>query len=134
TASAYRRARSSLSSHLMTWPILRWAYLFSPLFFFNDTPPTEIYTLSLHDALPISDGSARSRRPSCGTASPSRSATCARPPWTSTSERTSAARRRTTSSASTSSASGSCSRQDEITESLRHVEVRRIGEGRTPGG
>src|SRR5438128_11875638 len=24
------------------------------LFFFNDTPPTEIYTLSLHDALPIS--------------------------------------------------------------------------------
>src|SRR5205809_7423848 len=27
----------------------------SPLFFFfKDTPPTEIYTLSLHDALPIS--------------------------------------------------------------------------------
>src|SRR5439155_22489934 len=26
----------------------------SILFFFNDTPPTEIYTLSLHDALPIS--------------------------------------------------------------------------------
>src|SRR4051812_49556801 len=25
------------------------------IFFFNDTPPTEIYTLSLHDALPISD-------------------------------------------------------------------------------
>src|SRR5438876_3049168 len=25
-------------------------------FFFNDTPPTEIYTLSLHDALPISTG------------------------------------------------------------------------------
>src|SRR6266581_957992 len=25
-------------------------------FFFNDTAPTEIYTLSLHDALPISDG------------------------------------------------------------------------------
>src|SRR2546430_7426709 len=24
-------------------------------FFFNDTPPTEIYPLSLHDALPISD-------------------------------------------------------------------------------
>src|SRR4051794_41307786 len=23
------------------------------VFFFNDTPPTEIYTLSLHDALPI---------------------------------------------------------------------------------
>src|SRR5438876_2120963 len=25
------------------------------LFFFNDTPTTEIYTLSLHDALPISN-------------------------------------------------------------------------------
>src|SRR2546429_6729657 len=25
-----------------------------PFFFFNDTPTTEIYTLSLHDALPIS--------------------------------------------------------------------------------
>src|SRR5690606_41006136 len=32
-------------------------YVFPPvflgLFFFNHTPPTEIYTLSLHDALPI---------------------------------------------------------------------------------
>src|SRR6266496_5407681 len=28
--------------------------LFSPCFFFNDTATTEIYTLSLHDALPIS--------------------------------------------------------------------------------
>src|SRR5258708_14496839 len=28
-------------------------------FFFNDTATTEIYTLSLHDALPISDGGAR---------------------------------------------------------------------------
>src|SRR5437588_9018441 len=28
--------------------------LFLLFFFFNDTPPTEIYTLSLHDALPIS--------------------------------------------------------------------------------
>src|SRR5438105_6461939 len=28
--------------------------LSSPLFFFNDTATTEIYTLSLHDALPIS--------------------------------------------------------------------------------
>src|SRR5688572_32489386 len=27
--------------------------VFSFLFFFNDTAPTEIYTLSLHDALPI---------------------------------------------------------------------------------
>src|SRR2546427_10773600 len=28
-------------------------------FFFNDTATTEIYTLSLHDALPISKGTAR---------------------------------------------------------------------------
>src|SRR2546425_7101385 len=27
---------------------------YSPFFFFNDTATTEIYTLSLHDALPIS--------------------------------------------------------------------------------
>src|SRR5438067_6601140 len=33
-------------------------------FFFNDPPPTEIYTLSLHDALPISRplGAPRARR------------------------------------------------------------------------
>src|SRR3970282_2020388 len=30
-----------------------------PLFFFNDTAPTEIYTLPLHDALPISVVAAR---------------------------------------------------------------------------
>src|SRR2546428_7573227 len=30
-----------------------------PFFFFNDTATTEIYTLSLHDALPISSGSDR---------------------------------------------------------------------------
>src|SRR5258708_31463244 len=29
-------------------------HLSSPIFFFNDTATTEIYTLSLHDALPIS--------------------------------------------------------------------------------
>src|SRR5215216_8164888 len=45
-------------------------------FFFNDTATTEIYTLSLHDALPISHGpaggggsarAARSRHPGGGT-------------------------------------------------------------------
>src|SRR5260221_14467134 len=40
---------------------------FPPFFFFNDTATTEIYTLSLHDALPIScprrpPGIARLRR------------------------------------------------------------------------
>src|SRR5256885_17086522 len=34
------------------------SYIF---FFFNDTATTEIYTLSLHDALPISAGSRRRR-------------------------------------------------------------------------
>src|SRR2546426_6104968 len=33
----------------------------SIFFFFNDTATTEIYTLSLHDALPISHPSARER-------------------------------------------------------------------------
>src|SRR2546422_6556845 len=35
---------------------------FSFFFFFNDTATTEIYTLSLHDALPISSRLARARR------------------------------------------------------------------------
>src|SRR5207237_10610369 len=34
---------------------------FSFYFFFNDPPPTELYTLSLHDALPISTISASRR-------------------------------------------------------------------------
>src|SRR5829696_7213034 len=34
----------------------------SVLFFFNDTATTEIYTLSLHDALPISGSSSREGR------------------------------------------------------------------------
>src|SRR5436853_7093740 len=33
------------------------------LFFFNDTATTEIYTLSLHDALPISSTSTHESRP-----------------------------------------------------------------------
>src|SRR2546427_5803734 len=35
----------------------------STFFFFNDTATTEIYTLSLHDALPISQPAALSRPP-----------------------------------------------------------------------
>src|SRR5205807_8174870 len=38
----------------------------SMFFFFNDTATTEIYTLSLHDALPISAGPPRSARSPCG--------------------------------------------------------------------
>src|SRR2546430_8625622 len=40
-----------------------------PVFFFNDTATTEIYTLSLHDALPISGPRPRCRgrcHPPCG--------------------------------------------------------------------
>src|SRR2546427_3484104 len=40
------------------WQALNW------LFFFNDTATTEIYTLSLHDALPISTPPWRRCRPS----------------------------------------------------------------------
>src|SRR2546422_7110837 len=35
--------------------IMYWFLLFFFFFFFNDTATTEIYTLSLHDALPIWD-------------------------------------------------------------------------------
>src|SRR5947209_12032074 len=38
------------------------SFFFFFLFFFNDTAPTEIYTLSLHDALPIYHQRAVARR------------------------------------------------------------------------
>src|SRR5256885_14891523 len=49
-------------------------FLPSIFFFFNDTATTEIYTLSLHDALPICSNTSRifpsySRRPSGSSAS-----------------------------------------------------------------
>src|SRR5687768_18455082 len=46
-------------SHLESHPI--------SFFFFNAPAPTEIYTLSLHDALPISRCRARVRSPPSGT-------------------------------------------------------------------
>src|SRR5690606_41737323 len=39
---------------------------FFSLFFFNHPPPTEIYTLSLHDALPISDANHIRMASACG--------------------------------------------------------------------
>src|SRR5438309_12038079 len=45
-----------VSFHIRTSPFL--IFLF---FFFNDTATTEIYTLSLHDALPISSTTASAR-------------------------------------------------------------------------
>src|SRR5256885_9893751 len=50
-------SRSYMTSHL---------YRCFFFFFFNDTATTEIYTLSLHDALPISLTRARSRRAEAG--------------------------------------------------------------------
>src|SRR5438477_1821756 len=38
----------------MSCLVIRYPFPRSCFFFFNDTAPTEIYTLSLHDALPIS--------------------------------------------------------------------------------
>src|SRR2546426_12818615 len=40
-------------------------YLLFFFFFFNDTATTEIYTLSLHDALPILSGASHPKRSGC---------------------------------------------------------------------
>src|SRR5712664_898620 len=47
-------------------------------FVFNDTATTEIYTLSLHDALPISSAAVRN---SCDSRSPALRSTSGSPPW-----------------------------------------------------
>src|SRR4029453_19669927 len=44
--------------------------IFYPFFFFNDTATTEIYTLSLHDALPISGRSSSARGACSPTSTP----------------------------------------------------------------
>src|SRR3712207_7636761 len=71
-------------------------------FFFNDTATTEIYTLSLHDALPISPPEERQRAPPAGLACPSvpgrlrdASPSRPRPPWSGRA-RSSAADRKST--------------------------------------
>src|SRR3712207_9377899 len=46
-------------------------------FFFNDTATTEIYTLSLHDALPIWE--CRGRPGSCRRSAPAAAPNCGRP-------------------------------------------------------
>src|SRR2546422_10685718 len=45
-----------IDSYISTSYILSCTLCVLYFFFFNDTATTEIYTLSLHDALPISDG------------------------------------------------------------------------------
>src|SRR5437773_690623 len=42
-----------LTSVIQLSSVVRYCTVYLFLFFFNDTPTTEIYTLSLHDALPI---------------------------------------------------------------------------------
>src|SRR5208282_3720874 len=58
-----KQSRPEVLAHLIlrteVWAVLRGQKFHTPFFFFNDTATTEIYTLSLHDALPIS----RSARP-----------------------------------------------------------------------
>src|SRR2546422_10205317 len=56
--------------------LLTCIFFFFFFFFFNDTATTEIYTLSLHDALPIWRRSATSRRPAAPSWSSSRGARC----------------------------------------------------------
>src|SRR5260221_698210 len=46
----------------VAWALATFSWLISFLFFFNDTATTEIYTLSLHDALPISAHDVLARR------------------------------------------------------------------------
>ena len=52
-----RRLRESVLSDdvIGRWVVVveRFLFFFFDFFFFNDTATTEIYTLSLHDALPI---------------------------------------------------------------------------------
>src|SRR3712207_6923943 len=48
-------------------------------FFFNDTATTEIYTLSLHDALPISPGATLPRRRAAARQSSACGARCGSP-------------------------------------------------------
>src|SRR5439155_25355796 len=52
---------NSLSLFLSMSPSSLLMIFFPSIFFFNDPPPPEIYTLSLHDALPIFHGRDRAR-------------------------------------------------------------------------
>src|SRR5207249_12295411 len=59
-------AACSTACYVLTSVPASFSLLFFPSFFFNDTAPTEIYTLSLHDALPISSrASCRAANWSC---------------------------------------------------------------------
>src|SRR3712207_8079751 len=51
------------------------------VFFFNDTATTEIYTLSLHDALPICEGSLPKRTSASRSVTPAPSAESSAASW-----------------------------------------------------
>src|SRR6266705_5197386 len=80
-----------------------------PFFFFNDTATTEIYTLSLHDALPIS------RARSCATA-----ATSPCPPCGSTRDRKST---RLNSSHRTISYAVFCLKKKKVEEPVLTIDI-----------
>src|SRR3712207_7257745 len=81
-------------------------------FFFNDTATTEIYTLSLHDALPIS------RATNCSTGSARRCVALIASAFL-TSKRAGLALTRVTSKASTISRTEKTSRSEEHTSELQ---------------
>src|SRR5947209_17831746 len=59
---------SSVFSFIKYLFFICYSFTFYFFFFFNDTATTEIYTLSLHDALPISHGGGREPPPPVGVA------------------------------------------------------------------
>src|SRR5438094_817927 len=63
---AFRRSTSTGELHVTSFPLHFFTTVESlcvQLFFITDTPTTELYTLSLHDALPISWRSPSPRHP-----------------------------------------------------------------------
>src|ERR1022692_284144 len=80
--SAIRLASSSLLDENQLWFAINRLEWLHRLFFFNDTATTEIYTLSLHDALPIWPSLKISRReyPSLTIPRLPISSSCGRPP------------------------------------------------------
>src|SRR6202021_2947694 len=53
TLATVQEALAALPTRCRAYEVLTAVKHFPALFFFNDTATTEIYTLSLHDALPI---------------------------------------------------------------------------------
>src|SRR3712207_7011785 len=86
-------------------------YVSRVVFFFNDTATTEIYTLSLHDALPIS------RPGACRT-----SGTCRRPRSCTRTSTTGTSCRPGWGTGGTRSTRGS-GRSEEHTSELRHANI-----------